>query len=711
MKKSNTVIYTHKFKTTPLLLVSMLASAAVFANDTEVSTLDLGAYMTANAQVVNIEKRTVKNEVITAIKYKDALTGEIKGFELGGDNQLRTTHQKTVSTVVADSLQKLLNQEQPKNTDGFLSWLQGLFQPQLIPQEKLYKVVVGFKTLHIPYTGKPIQGSATIKNGETVVLRVNGENIINIKEAINPDSIARRASLESVVQKMDDYFAQEQVNTQWQQQQNTQRRQQHLHKTATQLLTQYHWLAQPNLVTDVRFKTGLYEAFATKNVISISKKAPSLTEQLQKNYGSATLWLTKTQINALATQTDVISTIEPYAEAKPTVASAMLNSGINPHALNFSGNSNNRRGRGIGIFVSEGADCPNNNYTNNYTRLSGSRAVHSELVVGIARAVAPESYIYCDSDSGNTKLPTQSEIMGTGGNPRIQVVNASFAYTASTCGSIYTAYDAIWDDFVYNHNIATFIASGNNDSCPADDNVTSPGKALNAVTVGNHTDWNTIHSKSNHINSEISNEKPELTAPGTNITVGNIIDKHGTSLSSAHAAAFAADLLSAYPWMRDKPYYLKAIMLAGATKHTGTAATSGVGGIDFHRTANNSMNTRWIGNNASFDYFDQHDGKPNNGFIDYTAHLKPSYGKVRVAIAWLNRGSYIQANKRIGMDIDLIVRDPSGKYVTGSVSGSNPYEVVEFTPTKIGDYIFQIKRYGNYDTASDFKLGLSINWQ
>jgi hypothetical protein len=62
------------------------------------------------------------------------------------------------------------------------------------------------------------------------------------------------------------------------------------------------------------------------------------------------------------------------------------------------------------------------------------------------------------------------------------------------------------------------------------------------------------------------------------------------------------------------------------------------------------------------------------------------------------------------MDFDVSVYAPDGSYVGGSASWDNPHETVTFTPTQTGYYTFKITRFANRDTASNFKMGLYVNY-
>jgi hypothetical protein len=322
------------------------------------------------------------------------------------------------------------------------------------------------------------------------------------------------------------------------------------------------------------------------------------------------------------------------------------------------------------------------------------------------RAVAPESYLYCRSP---VTLPLGSDLDGVNGHPAIKILTRSNSSGDSTD---YGTVDRDWDNYAYDNNLAIFTSGGNTGEDSG--NVCSPGKGLNLITVGNYDDDGmTMRDSSPWRDPETGNEKPELTAPGTNINAGGVT-MSGTSQSTPHAAAFAADMMSALAVLVDRPYLVKARMLAGATDSIrGDSDQLGVGGIDFKSAHFHGKWSYWSGSNSDFAKFDAADGT-SDGNIERQIAITGQWKKVRVAIAWMNRGSYTYAHANdthaIGMDLDLKVYDPNGQYIGGSTSYDNPFEVLNFTPAMEGTYTVRISRPHNADTQSDLRLGMYANF-
>jgi len=262
--------------------------------------------------------------------------------------------------------------------------------------------------------------------------------------------------------------------------------------------------------------------------------------------------------------------------------------------------------------------------------------------------------------------------------------------------------------FKTNHNERTYGEVKNGD----DLNVGTPGKGFNIITVGNYDDaTDKIATNSCYGDPTIGIHKPELSAPGTNIEVTGMDSNSGTSFSAPHVAGFAADLLSRYSWLRLRPAYFKALLLASATKPIeGGADKVGLGGLDFYDSVYNGQHSWWRG---SFDYWKKHDGGTIDSKIERTIYL--SAGRdIRAVISWLNDGDYTlahrNANRPMGKDYDFSVYAPNGSFIDDSNSWENSYEVVNFHTNVSGNYKFIITEFVDRDSATAMHLGLSVSW-
>jgi hypothetical protein len=450
-------------------------------------------------------------------------------------------------------------------------------------------------------------------------------------------------------------------------------------------------------VTEVR--GNKIQAFALRHGLQKHAAVELATQQASNNL---TLTLSAAELKRIIARGDAdIAGIELYYEPKDTsLASAMTATGIDTGALP----NTSTRGGTVGIYMTE-SGCADPSRVTNYTRLAGSETDHSRNVSAIVRTVSPASYLYC---RGGPALPLASELGGVGGNAPIHIITRSNGGNAS---ATYDTTDRDWDDFVYNNNIAIFNAAGNEGD--ASGYIITPAKGFNIISVGSYNDaTSAVSTFSSYVNPEIKAQKPEIVAPGENIDAGGFT-MSGTSMATPHAAAFSADMMSGISALKYRPYLLKSFLLAGGTDViSGGVDKVGLGGVDFNSAYYNGYLWYYTGNNASFSYFDAGDGV-SDGYIEKKMYIGSVGGNARAVLAWATRGSYTYDHKgdahALGMDLDLSVYDPNGNYVGGSASFDNAYESVNFTPTMVGNYSFKIKRYSNSDTASDLRIGLSLN--
>jgi len=431
--------------------------------------------------------------------------------------------------------------------------------------------------------------------------------------------------------------------------------------------------------------------------------AKGVQESLERGSANVTVELRLEQIRSLLDSRDpAIAGIELAAPGEDDINQAMVDTNVSNWALPFA----TTRGSGIGVYMTE-SGCADESRFSNYDRLAGSETDHSRNVGGIIKAVAPDSFLYC---RGSAVLPQNSDLDGVGNGPRIYVVTRSNSDNDNTD---YTTMDRDWDNFVYNNLVATFNSGGNTGTGTG--NVRSPGKGLNIVQVGNYNDSNdSIVASSPFNDPKTGNDKPQLVAPGETITAGGFT-MTGTSQATPHAAAFAADMMSASSYLKLRPQLVMAKMLAGATDPiTGGYDKVGQGGIDFLSTQYSGHWAWWSGGNSSFSSFAQNDGGTSATQIEHKVYIQSSWDQVRASLAWLNRGSYTYSHRNdahaIGMDLDVSVYAPDGSYVGGSASWDNPHETVNFKPTQTGYYTFKISRFANRDTSSNFKMGLYVNY-
>jgi subtilisin family serine protease len=233
----------------------------------------------------------------------------------------------------------------------------------------------------------------------------------------------------------------------------------------------------------------------------------------------------------------------------------------------------------------------------------------------------------------------------------------------------------------------------------------SPGTAFNVITVGNFDDKNSVAWSGDTMNvcsswrdptsTNGDREKPEMSAPGTNINTTHTASPWiganvtGTSFSSPIVAAAAALLIDRNSTLGSWPEAVKAILMATAVHNIeGSARLSefdGVGGLvaQYADDVARRVNGNWAGRSYTCTT-----ANPLNA----TTMALTAGRRTRVVIVWDNDPAYASYATRPSADLDLSIRNPAGSVVASSVSYDNTYEIVDFTPSTSGTYTLRITR-------------------
>lgn len=132
------------------------------------------------------------------------------------------------------------------------------------------------------------------------------------------------------------------------------------------------------------------------------------------------------------------------------------------------------------------------------------------------------------------------------------------------------------DSKVWTHKQAYIVCSGN--SGPGAQTIWNPGVAKNALTVGNVRDnafgrVGDINNSSSRGPTGDGRMKPNIVGAGTTInsaragTTNQYTGMNGCSMATPHVSGIAATLLEHYPEFRNRPYLLRAHLMATSIPH------------------------------------------------------------------------------------------------------------------------------------------------
>ncbi len=384
---------------------------------------------------------------------------------------------------------------------------------------------------------------------------------------------------------------------------------------------------------------------------------------------------------------------------------------LNASKISTNAFVNGYMGDGIGVYFTE-TGCPNltdlnlNYYSQADSCPNGMRG-HPTGVARVIQTTAPHAKVF-GFDQINYPNPNEFD-------PILRVGSHSWGLGDD---ANYNSEDMKMDNYIYRYGVANFVAAGNKVRNDQTFQVTTPGKAVNAITVG-AVDPGThkFADYSRWINSNVGNQKPEVANytnflfPGdstfdidrTNYYHGNF---SGTSAATPYTAGFAADVMQRHPSLQGHPEVMKAYLLSiygrsvyspnGFDQDNNTTAASMIPW--YNPEPDNAHFLNWYGDNSCC--FE-------DNVIEFTESNIIAGKTYRIAIAWLTPGCYVFQHGFLSQDIDLFVYQ-GDTFIESSVSGRDPFEIVEFTAQNSQNLRILIHRFSNSGVGK-VALGYSIS--
>ncbi|HZB44195.1 MAG TPA: S8 family serine peptidase [Pyrinomonadaceae bacterium] len=384
----------------------------------------------------------------------------------------------------------------------------------------------------------------------------------------------------------------------------------------------------------------------------------------------------------------------------------------------------NGSGSRIAIVEDSRVDFDNNCLANNLgTRVPGDGNVdtHATSTAGMAasnnatvRGIAPGAGIYSANGTTYSDANMSAAIDAAASNTHIS--NNSWG---PNCGGADGSMNvhARHADYVVRYLWDTVVAAaGNNGTCAGGEFVGGVAAGYNVIAVGNYDDNGTTDSTDNSMNASSSyldptsshgdREKPEVAAPGTNITsllmaspgecpTGNV--GSGTSYSSPIVSGVAAQLMHANTSLRLYPESVKALIMAGATHNIeGSQRLSefdGVGGVNSLASYTSVVSNRYTWRYVTPSSFDA------SGFITVDLGWVYAGERLKVALVWDSNPASDYTTDPLNADLDLNVVGPGVSQ--WSSSWDNSYETVDFTVPASGNYQIKVKNY-RFSGASEY---------
>ncbi|MBN2559954.1 MAG: S8 family peptidase [Phycisphaerae bacterium] len=383
---------------------------------------------------------------------------------------------------------------------------------------------------------------------------------------------------------------------------------------------------------------------------------------------------------------------------------------IKAHTVHSRGITGN--GVRVGVIEAEGGRIHTDNpYLSGVVQNWSDWCVsdHGTAVVGIIRSthgrqrgIAPECRLWVGGSCVGLASTLESRASAAA-DWGARVINNSWNNDSGS--RVPNATARFFDDMVRNGYRTVVVSAGNRGN---DDKVVpNPAIAYNVIAVGNFNDRGTIdtsddsmHSSSSYKDPESTygdREKPEIAAPGTNITTTSgsspwVADMGiGTSYSAPMVSGTAALLMQRESALTTWPEAVKAILMATAVNNIEGAERlsdkDGAGGL--RADLADDVARRIDGHNWGATSYDC--SKP--AYWDWQDIYLTAGKRLRVVIVWDTNTDYSSYADRPSADLDLQIISTSGDVVASSSGWDNTYEIVDFTPSSSGPYKLRVNRY------------------
>jgi len=315
--------------------------------------------------------------------------------------------------------------------------------------------------------------------------------------------------------------------------------------------------------------------------------------------------------------------------------------------------------------------------------------------------VVPLATVYQTGASTTTDVYTGFQALV---NKGVNVIN----YSGGSTTTGYHAADKEIDRLISTTNV-TFVKSAGNSS----GEITSPGKALNAITVGNAQTKTSstaaasapyaLSATSSYTEASYLPNKPDISAPGSYITTAASTSSTTTGSGTSYAAPIVTGILAQsmqrISSLKTNPYSAKAYLLLCADSSKMSTSGNAIAGNSYLREKSGAglvaAKNILLGSTSRTATFTA-TGTSNSGTYSYTAGQK-----LRVVLVFGKKNTLSITSSSNMDDVDLkLINSATGSTVASSVSTRNNVEIIEYTIPSNGTYYFQAQCYRIQNTTN-----------
>ena len=322
--------------------------------------------------------------------------------------------------------------------------------------------------------------------------------------------------------------------------------------------------------------------------------------------------------------------------------------------------------------------------------------------------IAPDATVYQTSAQTTSDVFMAFNLLADLG---VNIIN----YSGGCESSGYTAYDREIDRLIQSTKI-TFVKSAGNSG----GDISSPGKGLNVITVGNlntKTDYNeeiaapySLHPTSAYREADYLPNKPDVVAPGTmlttRVTENSFSSGTGTSYSAPIVTGFIAQMMQRVPSLMGNPYRAKALLISFCDRSSVLEENDAEADNEFIRDRSGAgmidASQLLLGFTHGDDILYFHGTKRTYNPAEFTEGQT-----IRIVMVFFKSNGIAISSAADMDDLDLKLLNSSGEVVAESSSRRNNVEIIEFTVPEDGEYFVQVCAATVKDTAAGVPYGIS----
>jgi hypothetical protein len=310
-------------------------------------------------------------------------------------------------------------------------------------------------------------------------------------------------------------------------------------------------------------------------------------------------------------------------------------------------------------------------------------------------------------------------------NKSVHVINMSLGDNNLAHDTGYTVVDREVDRLISSTNTVIVVSAGNRGGEQGgwDRRITSPGKALDAITVGNAdtrvpespyplNPYNDHPSsprfrhgtffESSFVHANILPNKPDILAPGRVGIVRNtnsVLIHNGTSLSAPLVTGVIAQMMQARVAIRSRPDIVKAMLLLGANPDVIRTNIT-----DPHDSANNLVaNHLWNRSGAGFlnavravriAESTRYNGGRLTSTVSRPEHSIGSYSvgqRIRIALTYLRSDNSAITSSLHFDEVNIRLIAPNGSVVRSSLQVGQNVGIMEYTVPSGGAGAYRVR--------------------